>query len=58
MTYHVHFVNFHYDSGRNFNTVQEAVNFAISKCFEATIADQDNKVVAFWSPIGGLRGMR
>ena len=47
-----------YASSESFPTVEAAVAYARSKCFEATILKggvQTGEVVASWSPIGGFR---
>lgn len=59
----IHFTNFGYWSDRRFATLDEAIAFSRSRCFEVGIYEDHapNRVsahgplVASWSPLGGLR---
>ena len=60
---HVYFTNHQYFSQETFNTFEDALTYVKGKCFEAAICapyrkDQPHRgceVLAFWSPIGGLK---
>jgi hypothetical protein len=52
--YTVHFTNFGYRSSKEFDSVDEAVQFGKDKGFEFNVQN-GSLVVASWSPIGGLR---
>lgn len=52
--FRVFFVNFNYFADASFASFYEAVDFAKSKSFEASIYD-GSRVTAIWSPISGLR---
>ena len=57
----VYWTNMGYASSESFATLEAAVAYARSKCFEATILKggvQTGDIVASWSPIGGLREYR
>jgi len=58
----VYWTNHGYCAAETFSSLQEAVDYAKSKCFEATIYNGAKEAwkatetaVASWSPIGGLR---
>lgn len=54
----IFYTNFGYGPDASFSTEEEAIVFARSKGFEATVRYKDavvNKPVGCWSPIGGYR---
>jgi hypothetical protein len=51
----VHFTNFGYFAEATFETVDAALEYGRSKCFEFSVIDTRGTVVASWSPIGGTR---
>jgi hypothetical protein len=59
--YRVYFTNFGYYSQEKFNTLDSALEYGKSKCFEFQVTHEladgweCRRVVASWSPIGGLR---
>jgi len=54
--YKIHFTNFGYGPDDSFATISEAVDFAKSKGFDATIYKATNgEAVGAWSIIGGYR---
>lgn len=56
MTYHVMLTNFGTKFADTFKTFEDAVKFAKTKGFEATISEDDlNEIAGTWSPIGGAR---
>ena len=52
--FNVFYTNFGYSAPQDFATVEDAIEYARSKGFEATI-DDGNNLVASWSPIRGTR---
>lgn len=53
--YSVYFHNHGYYAQDKFETFSEALAYAKSKGFEASIHDGVDKMLAFWGPIGGLK---
>ena len=53
--YRIFWLNFDYFSASVFDSVEEAIQFAKSRCFEALIVTPEGSSVAVWSPIGGTK---
>jgi len=53
--YRVFFLNHGYYAQEQFATFTEALSYAKSKGFEASIHDGVDRMLAFWGPIGGLK---
>lgn len=58
--FYVYFVNFGYESSREFNSQDDAVAYAKTTAFNVSITQgrsftKNCKLVGFWSCIGGFR---
>jgi hypothetical protein len=53
----VFYTNFGYGPEQKFQTLEAALEYGKSKCFEFQVSD-GNGMVASWSPIGGTRTVR
>ena len=56
----VYFTNFHYYADQVFETLEAALEYGKSKCFEFSVSEPGGDVgvrniVATWSPVGGTR---
>jgi hypothetical protein len=53
--YKIFWLNFDYFAEHAFDSIEEAIQFAKSRCFEALIVTDSGSSVAVWSPIGGAK---
>jgi hypothetical protein len=53
--YKIFWLNFDYFGDGSFDSLDEAIQFAKSRCFEALIVTDSGSSVAVWSPIGGTK---
>ena len=53
----VFFINFGYYANEEFKTIEEAKDFAVSKCFEVSFY-KNTYVIGTWSPISGYKEIK
>lgn len=50
----IFYINFEYFSNEEFEKIEEAIIFAVSKCFEVSFY-KNTYLIGTWSPIGGYK---
>jgi hypothetical protein len=55
--FRVYYINFDYYSQEEFESIEDAVAYGKTKCFEFRVDDPSGNPVCAWSPIGGLRNL-
>jgi hypothetical protein len=55
--YSVFFYNTGYEKS-GFSSISDALDCIKTACFEACVQNENQEVIAAWSPIGGMRYMR